>query len=265
MAEEPTSGLQNWKLLVIALVLAVVAAIVYNFHIHQISEAAKGTLKRLLVYNKDLQLGEKITLQDLDDVLVDTQYLDRFNPIVEPKDKDSVLGSPVSQSVLKNHFVLWGDVRPDTKDSPSSKIPEGMVAHTIDINPQMTPGNMLRVGDRVNVYALLPDAKGKVGPLTIIEGVQVLAIGGRTVSDRPAAGRSDDGSASYRSLTLALPKNVSLKLVNVLTHRSGDPWVDLCRPGEGRTESGMRSEQIDVTKEVTHLATVPAVLAAPPG
>jgi Flp pilus assembly protein CpaB len=262
MTEEPTSGLQNWKLLVIALVLAVVAAIVYNFHISEIQRAALGNREERLVYRRDIQVGEKITAQDVEPVSVDTRYLARFDGIVKPEDKDSIIGKPVNQKVAKDHWLMWSHFQEDAGKTPSCNIKAGMIAHTIDVNPQMTPGNMLRVGDRVNVYAILPyslsaDANKKIGPLPIIEGVKVLAIGGRTISDHPT-GRGDETSASYRSLTLELPEKVSLKLVNVLTYRSGDPWVDLCKSGEGLT-----AEDIDLTANVAHLVKAPAAPVTP--
>src|ERR1017187_1758453 len=103
MAEEPTSGLQNWKLLVIALVLAVVAAIVYNIHISQVREAAKGTRESRLVYKRNLDQGAKITDKDIEEVPIETQYIDRFDRIARPDEKDSVVNRQVNQKVMKDH------------------------------------------------------------------------------------------------------------------------------------------------------------------
>jgi Flp pilus assembly protein CpaB len=265
MAEEPTSGLQNWKLLVIALVLAVVAAIVYNIHINQIRETAKGNLVQRMVYKRDMQFGDKITLADIDHVDVDTRYIDRFGDLVKPDETDTIIGKPVNQKVTRDHWLQWSHFQDSATSSGARKIAPGMVAHTITVNPQMTPGDMLRVGDRVNVCAILPDVNKKVKPLTIIEGAKVLAVGGRTVSDHPIAGRGDEGAASYRSLTLELSEKVALKLVIVLTYRSGDPWVDLCPPGEGLHLDPLRhSDEIDVTKDVAHLVNAPAATVTPP-
>lgn len=260
MTEEPTSGLQNWKLLVIALVLAVVAAIVYNIHINQIREAAKGHREGRLVYKRDIQFGEKITLADIEEVQVDTEFMARFDRVVTPEDRDTIIGKPVNQKVTKDHWLLWSNFQEDSGKKPSEFIKDGTVAHTIDVNPQMTPGDMLRVGDRVNIHADLPEnITKKVKAITIIEGVKVLAIGGRTVADHPIAGRGETNASSYRSLTVELPQNVALKLENVLKFRTGAPWVDLCPSGTALN----RGDNIDLTKEVKHLESGSSALVAP--
>ena len=65
MAEE-TQGVQNKGLLLIALILGLVVAVVYNLHIAQVKRAQRGTMVHLLRYRRAMEAGDVVKADDVD-------------------------------------------------------------------------------------------------------------------------------------------------------------------------------------------------------
>jgi hypothetical protein len=67
----------------------------------------------------------------------------------------------------------------------------------------------------------------------IIEGVRVLAIAGAGLPSAkmdPRMTKPQTGSRSYRTITVELPKDLSLEFSNVLSYVNGYPWVEILPP-----------------------------------
>ena len=106
-----------------------------------------------------------------------------------------------------------------------------MGAVTMSIDQKAAPGNILRVGDRVNIIGMLSVNGGKVQAYRIIKALKVLAIGGRGMasgSTPRGRGMGDSGMRSYRSITVEMNPVVSLQWANVRSYIRGMALVELC-------------------------------------
>ncbi len=105
--------------------------------------------------------------------------------------------------IILNNHVLTGD------EIPSHLvlcIPEGHRAMTIGVSDTTGVANLLKVGDRVDIISVIgldsdsdKESQGRVA-ITLVQDKEILAIG-QSLVDAPKA---DDGSYSYRNVTLAL-------------------------------------------------------------
>ncbi|MCD6304299.1 MAG: Flp pilus assembly protein CpaB [Planctomycetes bacterium] len=231
MAEEERSGGPNIWLLLIALGLGLVVVVIYNVHIDRVRKAGRGQTVRLLRVTRDMEAGDKIAPEDLAVRAVPKQYETALGNVVDADNLDLAIGSRVNQTIGKDQWLLWSHITEIGTNKPANVITPGDVAVAVPLDSRMSPGDILRPNDRVNIVGLLPVGNGGLKTFRIIEGVRVLAVAGvglqphRSMDREPA--RLSAGQRSYRSITVEISKDVALQFANVLTHLSGNCWVEL--------------------------------------
>jgi len=247
MAQE-TPGIANKKLLIVALVLAAVVVVLYNVQISRVRSAARGRTVRLLRLARDMQPGEKIDPKDLEVVEVETRIAEGLGNVITAsrEDMNYVKTSKITKSVRKGSWLLFEHTVNVERDNPSSRIRKGWVTHTFAIDPRQSPGEILRIGDRVNVLGML-SLKGKgLKTYRIIENLKVLEIGGKSYhqpSERTSRRQApDEGMRQYQKITVEVPPDVSRQLADVLTHVRGSLWLEVRNPTDA--PAGRRGPQI---------------------
>jgi hypothetical protein len=115
------------------------------------------------------------------------------------------------------------------------------VAVAVSVKEQGVPGDVLQPGSYVNLLAFIPDKSGRRTPMRVLKRVFVLAVGGRGIrpEGNPLAG-AEEGSASYRTLTIEVSEDTSLDLKKVQDFIGGPMEVEAMSesvsavPGEGK-------------------------------
>jgi Flp pilus assembly protein CpaB len=232
MAEQvPT--IQNKKLLAVACVLALVVVAVYNFRIQQVKEAGKGKAIELVRLTHDLDAGDKIAAQDMELVPVEKSAAAALGNVIDKDNMNFAIGMPVNQRVVKGQWLQWGQITQQEAAQPSRKISPGMVAVTLSVDPRLSPGDVLRVGDRVNVLGVMALGSQPAKAYRIIDDVRVLAVGGRGARENLSRTSVETPQQSYRSVLIEVSPEVSLQLSNVLSHVRGSVWVEVLNPDTG--------------------------------
>ncbi len=223
MAEE-TQGVQNTGLLIVAIVLAVVVAVVYNAHIAQVKKVQKGKMRELLQYANKMERGETIDEDDLVVVRVPVHDARGFTNVVSYDSQSTVTGKKLSVRVRAGQWVMWGHTSAGASDSADSMIRDGpnQVGIPIEIEAETSPGILLTAGGRVNLVGRFPDGKGKLSAFLIIENVPVLSVGGGA-SDigAPIPGVTAKPQKSYRQIMIDLTSEQHLRLLDVLNYIDG--------------------------------------------
>lgn len=111
-------------------------------------------------------------------------------------------------------------------------VPENMVAVAIPIDDMKAAGNLIKVGDYVNIVGTTKRADDEEFTKTILQKVHVLAVGSNLenpdASQRSAASRvssSSSGAKTSRTVTLALSQVDSEKLI--FMQDQGRIWLTL--------------------------------------
>ncbi len=250
MAEQ-APAIQSKRLLVVALILAGVVVLIYNVHVNQVRKAGRGEMVQLLKFRRDMDSGEVITKKDIRVMEVDRLVSVGLGKVVPNRDLDFLVGRVLKESARKDDWVKYGHVTRVGKSGPAGKLEEGMVAVSLELDPRNALGDILRVYDRVNIRAKLSVNRKQLETFRVISGVRVMAVGGRGESgDAMATGaRARMGRAprSYRSITIEIREEESLRLANVLSHRAGSITIELCRfglearPGDGKINPKLES------------------------
>lgn len=244
---EETSSPQNWKLLLIAIVIGAVVALIYNWHIDRVREASKGKTIELLAYKVDMAPNETLEPSKVTTVTVSADFERGLTDVVPAGEWAGVQSKKIYQAVTKDKWVMWAHFGQGTNPL-STVIQPGYIAKTISVDPKLEPSMLLRVGCRVNIVAMLPD-KPKDGAmpiksLPVIEGVRVIGVGNRATESVSVGG-------SVQSVTIEVLPSVSRKIDNVLSYRlRGEPWVELL----GADAGTKYTDNPGISEAVSHLA-----------
>lgn len=234
MAEE-TPGIQNKKLLIIALVLGGVVAIVYNIQMGKVRSAGRGEMVKLLQFRRDVEKGSVVDKEVLRTFEVPEKAAAALANFVTADKLGSIRDETISENVQKGAFLEWGHIIKQNVSSPSETIGEGMVAHTLAVDPRRVPGNLLRRGDRVHVKGMLPDPKGTLQSTYIIRGVRILAIAGKGAETTSAQSKSrtrNKAASSYGSITIEVTEEISLQLDNIISYVQGPVRIVVLNPND---------------------------------
>ncbi len=220
-AQPEATPAQNWRTLLIAILLGLVVAVIYNVHIRQVRQEGKGDLVTVLKVNKDLNVGDQLKPEFIDDVQVRAEFAKDMKMLLKSdesyvKDAKRVLNVPLKRDA----YLTWDLMEQiDMSRRPSASISEGMVAVPMQLDPKGLPGELLRPGDHVNIIGIV-NVGGKLATYRIIEGVRVLEVGYRVEKDKSAGGARamDVGLTNYREIGIELSLATSLEFKSVLTH-----------------------------------------------
>ncbi len=250
----------------LAVSLPIVAVVSYAVGVRSGMRARQGWMFEVLVFRRDMDAGEVVTRKDINVVEVDRPYAEdlhskNLRSLMMGEDLDLLVGSVLDQSVEKNGFVYYRHLRCESE----SRLNAGMVALAISVPSHLVSGDVPRIFDRVDILARLSVDRGPLRTYRVIEGVRVMAIGGRQAArDLPGpkgiAGTERASPRSYRTVAIEVPSEVSLDLANVLSHRVGDLQVEIC---SGQMVAGARPAQVN--PELGSLAITPRQEAAPAG
>jgi hypothetical protein len=265
MAEE-APGIRNKGMLLIALALGAIVVVVYNVHVNRIREEGRGRTVKLLRFTHDRNADEVIRQTDLEAVPVDKGTQDSLGSVIPADDISFAVGQKLNQGVLVGQWLRYGHIGQTDPTQPSALIHKGMVGRPVPLDPQLVPGDILRVGDRVNLLGSLSMGGKPQSIYRIVAGVRVRAIGGRGPRDTegPARpGAPDAGMRAYRSITVEVAPDVSLQLATILSYVQGGLTVELLNPAE--TISERREGKINPDEpELLKLAAGPARGGTPP-
>ena len=265
MAKE-TPVIQNSKILMLSLGLALLVVVLYNVQINKIRTEAKGTTVKLLQYKIEKRAGETITDRgDVQVVEIDKKAADGLKSA--KTDEDLVPGGPVLNHKLVRGVAAGDWVQTNDLDSGEgnnrSPVPNGEGLISIPIDPMYSPGRMLHLGDRVNVLGEVQIKPGQFKVVRLIDGLVVRSIGGKSINDvKPG---EDASSTPYREIGSSLPrqpKDMVMQWYNVLSYVKGGRAILELRnqrdPVSAEIEFGPEVKEKTEKADPTHGTFIPA-------
>ena len=265
MAKE-TPVVQNSKMLVLSLGLALLVVVLYNVQINKIRTEAKGTTVKLLQYKMNKHAGDTISdRDDLQAIDVDSQLAKGLKNVKTEDDRDTVVGHKLAHGVAANDWVMRDDLADQVERNSITPPHEGLV--TVPIDPTYSPGRMLHLGDRVNLLGEVQVTPGHYRTMRLIDGLIVRSIGGKSAGDFTKQG--DEASSSYREIGISLPREMIPKWYNVLSYvKGGRVIIELRNPSDPVTEIAINPDLNDKLEKAdpTHGSYTPSAggTMAPP-
>lgn len=232
MAEE-TSVFKNKTLLIVAVVIAIVVAILYNWRIEQVRRAGEGETIKVLKLRNSVASGEVLSVDDLEEVSIETRFAGNMGSLVKAT-RQEIAGSKLTQAVKGGEYLFWSQIGGDRAQNPSHTLESKCVAFTLPIsNP---PGMFLSIGDKIELIGQLAIPGEGLQSCRIIEGVKVLAIGGVTTRTKRIGGKSRKLSRgnqrNYRTVTIEVTRDAALRLDAILSHVREPVRINVLPPSD---------------------------------
>jgi len=228
--------------------------------------SAESETIQLLVPRRRMDRGEKIEAADLKVVLVETYVREGlgegFIASVYPTE---LTGEVLARSVERGRFLRWDDfVAYEVSRGPKVLAPN-TEAFVLRIEPGASPGQLLRLGDRVVVIGVLLLEGKAPRAYRIIEGVRVVAIDGKTTFDIRGSDLTTGENAAIRNysrIAIQVDAETAIQLHNVITHAVGPLRINVLRPKHMDTKY-MAAKYVDPIPINPELADIEPAVPTP--
>ena len=224
----------NKKLLVASLILGGFAVAMFLLYDSVQKKKLSGDVVQILQWKRDLAAGEEIGDADITVVNINASAMD-LTPVLRKENKIVVIGGHVNRAVRRGDPIYYKDILGGTTRTPADDISKGMRGFTLRVDPNYTPGDMLRVGGRVDVLGMVR-LKGKPAKTyTLVQNLRVMAIGGKGAKPEEPFGskrgrRYDPGMRVYRSVTVEVSPALAEQLVDLMPRILGKVWLTVRNP-----------------------------------
>lgn len=209
--------MRNKSIIVLALVFGLLAAfLVYNYITGAKQAIQNQTYTQVVTAAQDIPANTTITdimvvLKPFPTELRNGKELVNINDAVG---KLAPVAFTKGEVLLENHLVKPGE----GIQRLSYKVPNGMRAMTVPITEVTGVGNMITIGDRVDLIAVVPatnqSPEGRT--VVILQNIEVLAVGAK-MADTTVPG---EAPAADGTVTLSVDPQSSLRLKTALQSTS---------------------------------------------
>jgi hypothetical protein len=271
MAEQP-QAIRSKGLLITALVVGVIAVVLYNVQLYQVRKSYETPQVKLLKLTRDIsKVGEIPTAEDLEPVAIDKSLQQALGNVVPAKELEYATTQPLVRPVSKGAWLTWDHLQGSTETSPSANLTgTNFTTFALQVDPDLTPGDTLRYGDLVDVWAdvYMPNRQGKLELQTrrVLEAARVMQVGlhgpqaaTEGVGENREAKR---GVKRYRSIGVEIRRDEVPIMRAIETHIPDGTWrLTLLRPDTPVPEKRGYVDDKDLRK----LEVKPAVRRGPGG
>lgn len=177
----------KWKfMLVFSLVLALMFAsyrVIHSYIMQQsqvIEQQRAATMEWVLVFQRDIEAGEVVTLSDLQQRKYPPSYIS--DEWLRPEDATAIIGSELLHFVSAGAPVMVHQLRQPRASTFADRLAENEYAITVSVGIEQLHHGLLQVGNRVALVASeVFSTTGKRSLMTLMN-IEVLAIDQATSS-----------------------------------------------------------------------------------
>jgi len=219
----------NTKQLLFAIGLGAVVVVLYNVQVNRIRNENTADMVQKLTYKVEKQPGEILKAEDMEVVDVPRSTAQYLTAVKDASQRTAIDGKPVLRKGNKGSFIVVDDLEGEQANRPSTGLHGDNEEVSLPLDPTVSLGRALRMGDKVNVWAMMPDGKSGYKVTKVIGGLQVRTIGGIPLGTAQPSRRADDeGVLSYRQIGVEVSRDQVDKLYNVRTWAQTQQfWVTL--------------------------------------
>jgi len=254
----------NKKLLITSLVLGGVAMVMFYAYVKGRDRQVEARKVDVLRWRANRKHGQKVTKEDFDVVSTDPDTAEKLNLVRNTAvNVTMIIGWHLSRNVERDDFVRFSDMVENRPDVPSRRIKVqydkdlgGYRAFPLRVDPQRTPGDLLRVDDHIDLIGLISVGGKPARAHTLIENLRVLGVGGRSESPEEAwrsrgRAKSRQNLRVYRTLTVELRQRTAERMAELLPRVRGKIWLVVRHPDEqpGKNDGKINPALLPVLEE----------------
>lgn len=199
---------KTWIVLGVALSIGLLAALAARSYLSSRMEAiearGKGKMVNVVVAKRDLSRGAKLSEDSIAVRAIPADYAQSL--AVTPDAFDRIDGQVLAYPVKSGEMILWGLMEGKKVPTFSTRVETGHRAMTVPVDEINSISGLLEPGDIVDLIATI-DKKGKKITFPLLQSVQVIATGQRSVDD-PKSGQRREYSTVTFDITPEQAQNV---------------------------------------------------------
>lgn len=181
MAQQPQT-IRSKGLLITAVTVGVIAVVLYNVQLYQVRKSYEKPTVKLLKVNRDVGVSRRLTEEDLETVEIDKSLQQSLGNVLLAREADYATSKVLRKPVQKGQWLTWAHFDADRAGSPSAFLSgPDFVTYPLRVDPDMTPGDTLRRGDLIDVWAdvYVPGRQGtrSLQPRRVLEAARVITVG----------------------------------------------------------------------------------------
>lgn len=206
-------NLKTWAPLAAAIVMGTVAAKMGHDLIGRkpAEKTVEVRVAKVVVAKENVTAGAPLKATDLTVAKVD----EKMAPMGALSSPDELVGRVARAPLIKGQPVTEAMLAPrGSAVGLTAIVPEGMRAVTLEINEVSGVAGLLSVGCRVDVVSTFPGENGQMLSKTIVQNLQVIAVGKKYAASGQAAAqqmaKEKDGGGEANEREGAVARNVTL-------------------------------------------------------
>jgi pilus assembly protein CpaB len=199
---------KTWIAFGMALAIGLGAALIARGYLHRQMEAiearGKSGTQPLIVAKRPLRKGDPISRETIAVRDVPNDYAHSL--AIGPEDFPRIAGRVLEHGMEHGDILLWSLLEGDKVPTFSARIEVGRRAITVHVDEINSISGLLEPGDAIDLMLTL-DQKGRKATFPLLQNVQVMATGQRSVDD-PASGERRQYSTVTLDTTQAQARSV---------------------------------------------------------
>lgn len=175
---------KTWLVLGIALAIGLLAALAARSYLFSqladIEARGKGRMVDVVVAKTDLAKGDRLSADNLAVRPIPADYAHSL--ALKPEQFERVEGRVLAYQVKGGEAILWGLLEGSKVPTFSARVAAGHRAITVPVDEINSISGLLEPGDLIDLVVTL-EHKGRKRSLPLLQGVEVMATGQRSVDD----------------------------------------------------------------------------------
>lgn len=224
------------KLVVVALVLAIMAVLLVNLYIFYVQQASKPN--EITVYRLKFRVrpGEKLTRKMIEPLKVNEAYREALGQPLNEKGIENRLGQLFARNARQGQVLTSGLFDANDLQRLDMEIDQGKRSIALPVESRILPG-ALREGVYVDIAAPFTTPNGSTQILPVMENVQVMVAGTNSVIDEEesltlsAVPRSD-----FRRIDIQVTPAEAIQLSQIKKIVTGGFEIYVRNPGDKKFE-----------------------------
>lgn len=227
----PGPATNNTRLVIIALVLAVVAVILMNLYVELVKAQTIESDITVYRFKASYNVGEDFREQMVEPVKLPERYADSFRSFLDERQMRTRIGEVFTRPTRQNEFLTAGVFESFGGEGLDRETDVGKRTKAIRVNPRTLPN--IAPGMYIDIEAPFNVSGYGLRVVPVMERVKVMSVGRRTIIDQ----RNDTGRASsgFTTVDIELDPEDATLMAAIQLIAAGDFEIHIRNPADRAT------------------------------
>lgn len=251
----PSTQARGTRSVILAFVLALLAVILTNLYIANVRRQVERESFVAYTLTRSMLPGDKIRKADVKEILVPRSFEESFKLLGAIDDTSLQIrlaeARPLERSAAQGDILRFAHFNAPEDTEHDRDITAGKRRVSLPVNARTVPG-ALRAGMYVDIEAAFNTGGGLPEVLTVIENVQIKAVGTRTITDE-SSGERVRRYGAFNSISIEVEPQQATELSMIERIAVGEFELHIRNPSDKGTpkirSGGINPEVLDLIEQ----------------